>query len=173
LVNKVNYDKNPIYGFNQLPSFIAPFSDTFEWDIKMFKAITEEYINRSFLFNRRKDNWLADGMQTYLMIKYVEKYYPEIKAIGSASKIWGIRNFNIAKIDFNQKYNFVHQFAARKNLDQALTMQADSLSNFNRKITNKYKAGIGLQYLNHYLGNQKIDSAIVHFSKAYVSKKNK
>jgi hypothetical protein len=171
LVNKVNYDKNPIYGFNQLPSFIAPFSDTFEWDIKMFKAITEEYINRSFLFNRRKDNWLADGMQTYLMIKYVEKYYPEIKAIGSASKIWGIRNFNIAKIDFNQKYNFVHQFAARKNLDQALTMQADSLSNFNRKITNKYKAGIGLQYLNHYLGNQKIDSAIVHFSKAYVSKK--
>jgi len=170
-INKVNYDKNPIYGFNQLPSFIAPFSDTFEWDIKMFKAITEEYINRSFLFNRRKDNWLADGMQTYLMIKYVEKYYPEIKAIGSASKIWGIRNFNIAKIDFNQKYNFVHQFAARKNLDQALTMQADSLSNFNRKITNKYKAGIGLQYLNHYLGNQKIDSAIVHFSKAYVSKK--
>lgn len=170
-INKTDYDKNPIYGFNQLPSFIAPFSDTFEWDIKMFKSITYEYINHTFLFNKRKDTWLADGLQTYLMIKYVEKYYPEIKAIGSASKIWGIRNFNIAKIDFNQKYNFVHQFAVRKNLDQALTMQADSLSNFNRKITNKYKAGIGLQYLNHYLGNQKIDSAIINFSKAYAGKK--
>lgn len=170
-INKTDYDKNPIYGFNQLPSFIAPFSDTFEWDIKMFKSITYEYINHTFLFNKRKDTWFADGLQTYLMMKYVEKYYPEIKAIGSASKIWGIRNFNIAKIDFNQKYNFVHQFAVRKNLDQALTMQADSLSNFNRKITNKYKAGIGLQYLNHYLGNQKIDSAIVRFSKAYAGKK--
>jgi len=172
-INKIDYEKNPIYGFNQLPSFIAPFSDTFEWDIKMFKTITDEYINRIFLFNKRKDTWLADGLQTYLMIKYVEKYYPEIKAIGSASKLWGIRNFNLAKIYFNQKYNFVHQFAARKNLDQALTMQADSLSNFNRKITNKYKAGIGLQYLNHYLGNHKIDSAIVNFSKANANKKTK
>ena len=171
LINKADYDKNPIYGFNQLPSFIAPFSDTFEWDIKMFKVLTEKYINSTFLFNPRKDTWLANGLQTYLMIKYVEKYYPEIKAIGSASKLWGIRNFNLAKINFNQKYNFVYQFAARKNLDQALTMQADSLSNFNRKITNKYKAGIGLLYLNHYLGDNKIDTAIVNFSKTYANKK--
>ncbi|MCF6182833.1 aminopeptidase [Lutibacter sp.] len=173
LINKVDYDKNPVYGFNQLPSFIAPFSDTFEWDIKMFKIITEKYINNLFLFNKRKDTWLPNGLQTYLMIKYVEKFYPEVKAIGSASKLWGIRNFNLAKISFNQKYNFVHQFAARKNLDQALTMQADSLSNFNRKITNKYKAGIGLQYLNHYLGNNKIDSAIVNFSNTYANKRTK
>jgi hypothetical protein len=171
LINKADYDKNPIYGFSQLPSFIAPFSNAFEWDIKMFKVLTQEYINRTFLFNRRKDYWLSGGLQTYLMIKYVEKYYPEIKAIGSASKLWGIRNFNIAKINFNQKYNFIHQFAARKNLDQALTMRADSLSNFNRKITNKYKAGIGLQYLNHYLGHNKIDSAIVNFSNTYSNKR--
>jgi hypothetical protein len=172
-VNKTDYDKNPIYGFNQLPSFIAPFSDTFEWDIKMFKILTDEYINRTFLFDKRKDTWLAYGLQTYLMIKYVNKYYPEVKAIGSASKFWAIRNFNIAKINFNEKYNFVHQFAARKNLDQALTMRADSLSNFNRKIVNKYKAGLGLQYLNHYLGEAKIDSAIVNFSKANTNKKTK
>jgi len=173
LINKADYDKNPVYGFNQLPRFLAPFSDSFEWDIKMFKVLTNEYINKTFLFNRRNDTWLADGIQTYLMMKYVDKYYPEIKAIGNVSKLWGVRNFNLAKINFNQKYNFVHQFAARKNLDQTLTMQADSLSNFNRKITNKYKAGIGLHYLNHYLGKNKMDKAIQVFSKTYANKKTK
>ena len=87
------------------------------------------------LFNKREDYWLANGLQSYLMIKYVEKFYPEVKAIGNISKIWGVKNFSIAKIDFNDKYHFVYQFAARKNLDQALTENAGSLSNFNRKIT--------------------------------------
>ncbi|MFD0760980.1 aminopeptidase [Lutibacter aestuarii] len=170
LVNKIEYDKNPVYGFNQLPSFLAPYADNFEWDIKLFKVISKKYIDQLFLFNMREDAWLADGLQTYLMLKYVEKYYPEIKAIGTVSKIWGIRNFNLAKISFNQKYPFVYQFAARKNLDQALTTQADSLSNFNRKIVNKYKAGLGLQYLENFVGDSIITNAIKNYSKKYTGK---
>ncbi|WP_456377539.1 aminopeptidase [Lutibacter sp.] len=163
-INKIEYDKNPVYGFNQLPSFLAAYSDTFEWDIQVFKVLSKKYINNTFLFNKREDYWFADGLQTYLMLKYVEKFYPETKAIGNISKLWGVKNFNLAKIDFNEKYHFVYQFAARKNLDQALTTQADSLSNFNRKIANKYKAGLGIKYLETYLENSSMQSIIWDFS---------
>lgn len=153
MINNITYAKNPVYGFNQLPQFLSPFPDAFEWDIKMFKALTRKYIDNTLLVNHREDMWLVDGIQAYLMMLYVEEFYPEIKAMGNISKIWGIRSFNIAKLDFNDKYPFVYQFSARKNFDQALTTQADSLSNFNRKIVNKYKAGLGLRYLDEYLGD--------------------
>ena len=172
-INRIDYDKDPVYGFNQLPSFLTPFSDNFEWDIKMFKVLVQKYISTKFLFNQREDVWLADGLQTYLMMKYVETYYPEMKAIGNISKIWGIRSFNLAKIDFNDKYYFVYQFASRKNLDQSLTTPADSLSNFNQKIANKYKAGIGIKYLENYLGEETITNAIIDFSKKNTTKKTK
>ncbi|VAW20092.1 Aminopeptidase N, partial [hydrothermal vent metagenome] len=109
--------------------------------------------------------------QTYLMMKYVEKYYPEVKALGNISTLWGIKNFSLAKLNFNDKYHFVYQFAARKNLDQALTTQADSLSNFNRKIVNKYKAGLGIKFLENYLGETTITNAIINFSKKNAHKK--
>ena len=163
MVNKISYAKNPVYGFNQLPQFLSPFPDAFEWDIKMFKSLTRKYIDNTLLVNHREDMWLVDGIQTYLMMKYVEEFYPEIKAMGNISKIWGVRSFNIAKLDFNDKYPFVYQFASRKNYDQALTTHADSLSNFNRKIVNKYKAGLGLRYLDEYLGDSIIPKKIKEY----------
>jgi len=160
LINQISYFKNPIYGLNQLPKLFNPFSGVFEWDIKMFKVLTKKYLENTLLVNRRNDYWLINGIQTYLMMQYVEKYYPEIKAMGNVSKIWGVRNYSIAKLDFNGKYPFVYQFAARTNLDQSLTTRADSLSNFNRKIVNKYKAGIGLRYLDEYLKDSIISKSI-------------
>lgn len=163
LVNKISYDKNPIYGLNQLPKMFNPFSGVFEWDIKMFKALTRKYLENTLIINRRTDAWLLDGIQSYLMMQYVKEFYPEIKAMGTISRIWGVRSYSIAKLNFNDKYPFVYQFAARKNLDQALTTPADSLSTFNRKIVNKYKAGIGLQYLNEYLQNNIVPQSIKAF----------
>ncbi len=163
LVNKITYDKNPVYGLNQLPKILNPFNDVFEFDIKHFKALTNKYINNTILTNRRKDTWLNDGIQTFLMMKYIEKYYPEINAMGKISKIWGIRSYKIAKLKFNDKFPFVFQFATRKNLDQALTTPTDSLSTFNRKIVNKYKSGIGLQYLDSYLNNEIIKKSLQQF----------
>ncbi len=171
VLTQAAYDKNPIYGFNQLPKAFHPFNDTFEWDIKMFKALSEKFIDRSLLFNLRNDAWLADGLQTYLMIQYVNTYYKDVKAIGNLSKMWGLRSFNIAKLNFNSKYPFVYQFAARKNLDQALTTRTDSLSNFNRKIVNKYKAGMGLKYLEAYLGDAVLKQTIKNFYRKFKLKK--
>lgn len=171
LVNEITYDKNPIYGLNQLPALFNPFSGAFEWDLKMFKALTRKYLENTLFLNRRTDAWLLDGIQAYLMMQYVEHYYPEVTAMGNISKIWGIKSFTIAKLGFNDKYAFVYQFAARRNYDQPLTMQADSLSNFNRKIVNKYKAGLGLHYLDEYLNHEIIPQSIREFYVKSLTKK--
>ncbi|MCL7763201.1 aminopeptidase [Polaribacter sp. Z014] len=162
-IDKATQSKNPIYGLNQLPSFLRPFSDTFKWDITMFKALTKRYIENTLLLNKRKDYWLIDGIQNYLMIEYVEEYYPEVKLLGKVSNSWFAKRFNISKLDFNDKYPFVYQFTARKFLDQALNTSADSLSNFNRKIVSKYKAGLGLRFLKGYLGDSILNNTIQEF----------
>lgn len=163
LVNDVTYFKNPVYGFNQLPKSLTPFSDVFEWDIKMFKTLTSKYIENTILVNKREDFWLAEGVQIYLMMEYVSEFYPEIKAIGNISKIWGIKHYNLAKLDFNGKYPFVYQFSARKNIDQSLITRKDSLSNFNRQIVNKYKAGLGLRYLDEFLKDSIVINSLRQF----------
>ena len=163
LVNRTSYLKQPVYGFNQLPKKMNPFSDVFEWDIKLFKALTGRYIQNTLIMNKREDAWLPDGIQIYLMMAYVNQYYPEVKAIGNISKKWGINRFNISKLDFNGKYPFVYQFSARNQLDQALTTRSDSLSNFNLKLVNRYKSGLGLRYLESYLNDSIIRSSLKDF----------
>jgi hypothetical protein len=169
-VDEISQNKNPIYGLNQLPKFLSPFSDVFDRDITYFKAIVRKYLENTLLLNRRTDYWLIDGIQTYLMMEYVKEFYSDVKLLGTVSKAWGVRNFNFSKLDFNDKYPFVYQFGARRFLDQALTTRADSLSNFNRKIANKYKAGLGLQYLKGYLGDSIINQSLKEF---FVSNKLK
>jgi len=162
-IDKASQRKNPIYGLNQLPKFIRPFPDVFEWDLTMLKALTKKYIDNTMLLDKRKDYWLTDGLQAYLMMVYVSKYYPEIKLAGNISKIWGFRSFNFSKLNFNDKYPFIYQFSARQFLDQPLNTRADSLSNFNRKIVSKYKAGLGLRYLADYVGDSIIKQSFQEF----------
>jgi len=162
-IDKASQSKNPIYGLNQLPKFIRPFPDVFEWDLTMLKALTKKYIDNTMLLDKRKDYWLTDGLQAYLMMCYVSEYYPEIKLAGNISKIWGFRSFNFSKLNFNDKYPFIYQFSARQFLDQPLNTRADSLSNFNRKIVSKYKAGLGLRYLADYVGDSIIRQSFQEF----------
>ncbi|WP_299665121.1 aminopeptidase [uncultured Polaribacter sp.] len=162
-VDEVMRRKDPVYGLSQLPSFIRPFSDVFKYDLTLFKALSKKYLKQTLLVNERSDYWIIDGLQNYLMIEYVNKFYPEIKLIGTASNSWFLKRFNISKLKFNQKYQFVYQFTARKFLDQSLKTSADSLSNFNRRIVSKYKAGLGFTYLKGYLGKDALNKSIKLF----------
>ncbi len=162
-IDKATQSKNPIYGLNQLPKFIRPFPDVFEWDLTMLKALTKKFIENTLLLDKREDYWLTDGLQTYLMMSYVSNYYPEIKLTGNVSKMWGLRNFNFSKLNFNDKYPFIYQFSARQFLDQSLNTRSDSLSNFNRKIVSKYKAGLGLRYLSDYIGDSIVRESFQEF----------
>jgi hypothetical protein len=162
-VDKITQSKDPVYGLSQLPNFLRPFSDSFKADVTMFKALSRKYIENTLLLNKRKDYWILDGLQNYLMLEYIEEFYPDVKLLGELSNRWFIKNFHISKQNFNDKYPLVHQFVSRTFLDQALITSADSLSNFNRKIASKYKAGLGFRYLKGFLGDSVLNSSIREF----------
>ncbi|NVK52710.1 MAG: aminopeptidase [Flavobacteriaceae bacterium] len=166
LLDELTQKKNPIYGLNQLPSFLNPFTNIFEIDITFFKALTKTFIDNTLIINKRKDYWLTDGIETFLLMEYVKKHYPDVALLGAVSDFWFTKRYNFSKLRFNDKYPLIYQFSARRFLDQALTTRLDSLSNFNRKIGNKYKAGLGLQYLKGFVG----DTVIKESFKAFYNK---
>ena len=162
-IDKITQRKDPVYGLTQLPSFLRPFTENFKADITMFKALSRRFIENTLLLNKRKDYWLLDGLQNYLMIEYIEEFYPDTKLLGKFSNYWIVKSFNFSKVNFNDKYPLIYQLISRKFLDQSLSTSADSLSNFNRKIANKYKAGLAFRYLKNFIGDSIFNNTLYEF----------
>ena len=167
LVSEIDFNKNPIYGLNQLPRFIRPYDEQFQFEMKFLKTALLSYIRESLFLNPRKEKWVTDALVNYVMIRYVETFYPDQKLLGKLSDVWAVRSFHLAKMDFNERYPFFYMLTARKNLDQALSTPNDSLIKFNQKIANTYKAGLGLAYLAAYIGKDKIDASIKEYYQSY------
>lgn len=165
LVSRIDYGKNPLYGLNQLPDFLRPFPDQFQYELKLLKSALKKYINNILLLNPRKEHWLSEGLQIYYMIKYVEDYYPDMKLLGTLANVWGIRAFHAADVDFNFQYFLYSMEIARKNRDQPLTTSKDSLIKFNANIAGKYKAGVGLNYLDKFTDDIDLSETITAFLK--------
>ena len=171
LVSELEYDKNPLYGINQLPNFIRPYSAQFQFELKFLKTALYNSIHESLNIDARKDKWIIDAMVNYLMINYVQENYPNQKLLGKLSRIWGVRSFNLAKMDFNDQYSLLSMLSSRKNLGQALSMQSDSLTKYNQQISNTYKSGLGMSYLADYIGKEKIEQSIKSFYNTYKQKR--
>lgn len=129
----------------------------------LLKNTISNYLDNTLLIDPRKDHWLKDGLETYFLIKYIEEHYPNTKLIGSLAKIWGVRSFHIADLDFNAQYGLTYMHMARTNRDQPLSMAKDSLLKFNKNLANKYKAGVGLKYLEDYLNADILQSSILEY----------
>jgi hypothetical protein len=167
LLTEIEYKKDPLYGLNQLPDFIRPFPDNFQYELKLLKTALNSYLENTLLVNPRKDYWLKDGLQIYFLMKYVEEYYPDMKLLGTFANIWGIRSFHAADLDFNSQYQLFFMQMVRTNRDQPLTMSKDSLLKFNANIANKYKAGIGLKYLDDFVNSNILETTISEFLNRY------
>lgn len=170
MVSEEEYGRSPNYGINQLPSFLRPFPDSFQYDLKLLKIATQAYLDNTLFLDDRKEHWVKEGIQIYLMMAYINTYYKDMKLLGKLSKIWGIRNYHLAQMDFNDQYPLLYMLTARNNTDQPLNISRDSLIKFNERIANRYKSGVGLAYLNSYLGDHYIDRKIKEYYNAYAQK---
>jgi len=163
VVSENDYKTNPVYGLNQLPRFISPFPDGFEYDMEQLKTMTRHYIDNTLIMDSRDDYWLLDALQIYLMMEYVDTYYPKMKIIGNLSNWWIIRWAHAAELEFNDQYPILYLNMARNNLQQALTTPKDSLLKFNMNIANSYYGATGLRYLSDYLGEGILNASIQQF----------
>lgn len=167
MIAEVDYTKNPFYGPNLLPAFIRPYSEQFQFEMKILKTALNSVVKESLYFDERKERWVFDAIVNYLMIKYVKKYYPDKKFTGKLANVWGFRSYNLAKMDFNEQYYLFQMVSVRRNDHQSLSTPNDSLTRWNQKIANRYKAGLGLAYLGEYIGYETIDECIKTFFNAY------
>jgi hypothetical protein len=167
MVTEIDVTKNPIYGLNQLPNFIRPFPENFHFELKLLKNAIGNYLTNVLLVNPRKDQWLQDGIETYYLMKYIEQEYPNTKLLGKLADIWGIRAFHAADLEFNEQYRLFYTHMSRTNRDQSLTTSKDSLTKFNNNLGNKAKAGIGLMYLEDFIGDKSFQNHIKTFLKSH------
>mgnify|MGYP001157560340 FL=1 len=170
LVLRKDYAKNPIFGVGQL-AFLNPFPDEFIYETKFMKAYLASYLNELFSINKRKDHWITGGIQTYLMMQYVEEFYPSGKFLGDLYrfKILGIRPFNsysAANIGFNESFSFIAEFGEHGNRQQQDTLGKERLTKINELYAIPYHVGAGLNYLGNYLGDDVLAKSIKSFSKS-------
>ena len=166
-VSQVDYERNPFYGLNQLPSFLSPFPDEFIFEIKFLKTYLNNYLKNSLHLNPRKDNWIYDGIQVYAMMKYIDENHPDMKMFGSLSTYKLLKGFNLTNVNFNEQYSYFYMLMARKNLDQPLSNPKNTLIKFNEQIASKYRAGLSFRYLDDYIGQQTIPKSIQKFYKNF------
>lgn len=163
MVTQADYDRNPTYGINQLPAFISPYPDSFIYEIRFLKTYLNNYLKNTLKLDPRKDNWLYDGIQIELMMKYIEQYHADRKMMGQLSN-WGIlKGHNIFKISFNSQYNYIYLLTARKNLDQPIGDPKNTFIKFNEQIAGKYRAGLSVRYLDDYLGDSIVPQSVAEF----------
>lgn len=167
LVDRNTVGKNSLRDLYGIPNWLKPYPENFKWETRFFKALSSKYIDDVLLLDKRKDYWLSNGIQTFLLIEYIRKYYPDITVFGRFSKLWGFKKYNLAKLKQSEKQAFLYQLSARRFFDQSLNTSADSLSNFNRKVISQYKAGLGFKYLQDYLGDEVLKQSFREFYNLY------
>lgn len=162
-VSQADYVQNPFYGLNQLPSFINTFADDFVYELKFLKTYTDKYLKQHVKLDPRTDNWIYDGIQVYLMMNYIDTYYPHMKMTGGLARMKLLKGYTLMKEPFNGQYSYFYMLMARKNLDQAVGASKDSLLKFNEQIAGKYRAGLSVKYLDSYLGEGIVNKSILEF----------
>jgi hypothetical protein len=159
-IAQVDYDRNPFYGLNQLPSFLSPFPNEMLFELKFLKTYTSSFLEKALHLDPRKDNWIYDGIQVYLMMNYIEENYPDLTMMGNISKLKLLKSYHFMNINFNDQYSYFYLLMARKNLDQTIGNSKDTFLKFNEQISGKYRAGLSLKYLESYLGKEIVSSSI-------------
>lgn len=165
VVSEADYERNPFYGLNQLPSFLSPFENDFVYEIKFLKTYLNAYLRNTLKLDPRKDHWLYDGIQVYTMMRYMDAYYPDAKMMGNVAKRKLLKGYTITQLPFNEQYSYFFMLMARKNLDQAVSEPKNEQIKFNDQIATKYRSGLNFRYLSSYIGASNLNSAVTSFVK--------
>lgn len=160
LVSRSDYEENPFYGLNQLPSFLSPFSDKFLEEIIFLKAFVKSYLIENVHLNRREFNWVYKGIEIFLIDKYIKNYYPNVKFLGSIAGYSILKNYELSDLNFTDLFLNYSEYIQRANLHQEDILSSDKLTKINNEISSPYHTGIGLLYLEKTMGVENFNSLI-------------
>ena len=148
IISDVDYNNNKIYDLNIISKILQVYPENFNYELQLLKVLLSKVLDNSLITNPRSEYWLKDGIQTYIMISYVEEFYPKISLAGSLSKFPGLKKLYASKLNYNDKYFLGILHMHRINNTQKLSIPKDSLLKFNERIANNYKSGLLLYDLS-------------------------
>ena len=134
MISRVDLKKNPIYGLNLLPGFLSPFSKEFEYELTVAKNLIRLYLDQYLRMNPREDYWLKSGLETVLLMDFVDVFYKDQMMLGKLANMWGIKTYNLAKLKYNEQYQLTYLYMVRTGRDQALNLHKDELLKFNANL---------------------------------------
>lgn len=164
VISQKEYDANAFYGLNMLPAFLSPFTNETIYEMQFLKTYLNSYLKNNLQIDNRKNYWISDALEIYLISKYVSENYPDLKMTGSIAKIKFINSYHLINLYFNEQFNYFYMVTARKNLDQAFSESKPNLIKYNEKIGSKYHAGVNLSYLDQFLGGTTVTKSILELS---------
>ncbi len=167
LIPREDYESSPFYGLNQLPSFISPFSERFLEEIIFLKSYIKNYLNQKINLNKRDSHWIYNGLEIFLINKYISQYYPEVKFLGRLSRFGLIKNYEISKINFNDLFLNYSEYVQRLNLHQLDDQSSEFLTRINQEIASPYHSGVGLIYIESIIGEIEFNELIKSVSNIY------
>lgn len=163
MISRVDLKKHPIYGLNLLPGFLSPFSKEFEYELTVAKNLIRLYLDQYLRMNPREDYWLKSGLETVLLMDFVDVFYKDQMMLGKLANMWGIKTYNLAKLKYNEQYQLTYLYMVRTGRDQALNLHKDELLKFNANLSTKYKAAKGLIFLEDLMEGSRIEDWIKEF----------
>ena len=172
IISKKNQSRRPIYGINNLPKIVSPYNESFLFEYNFLKEYLHSYFEESISFHKRKDYWVVDGMVIYLMMDYIDKYYPNLKLIGKYADLKILKNRNYANFAFNEQFRLFENIISSRNIGQSIITPLDSLTRINLKIINPYKSGTGMKMLSEILGDEILNTSIKKYFKQNSFKNN-
>ena len=167
LIPREDYESSPFYGLNQLPSFISPFSERFLEEIIFLKSYIKNYLNQKINLNKRDSHWIYNGLEIFLINKYINQYYPEVKFLGRLSRFGLIKNYEISKINFNDLFLNYSEYVQRLNLHQLDDQSSEFLTRINEEIASPYHSGVGLIYIESIIGEIEFNELIKSVTNIY------
>lgn len=168
LVLQLDHDKNPFYGLNLLPNWINLYSDVLRFELEFLKSHLSSYLN-NLPIDKRKESWIIGGMQVYILIKYIEEYYPDLKFLGTLSKLKILKNYSWNNLDFNKSYLLYVQAVEAAQLHQPDKLSKEKLHRENHLRSTPYRVGIGFRYLEEYFKDELPEVEFEHILKEYFS----
>ena len=172
VLSKFDLEKDPVYGLNNIPDILNPFEKSFIIEFSVLKLVISKYLKNLYPLHKRKDYWQIKGIETFLLIDYIEEYYPNLNLIGKFSNLSIIKNREYSKFKFSEQFRLFDNIISSRNISQPISSQLDSLTRINYKVINPYKSGLALKMLDDYLGDDKVSKSILEFSINNKLKKN-
>jgi len=173
--SKTKREQN-FFGADEIDIWIGrlkPFTAAERNALKLFQQLSYEYTDRLFITDRTKDHWLKNGLQYYLMMKYTDRYFPDLKLVGHLSdnfRLLGMRPFNFfdaAKLKLNDRYKLLFLYVALQSFDQPINTPFDRLSQLNQIVVSGFKTGFTFYYIDKFLETGEFYSMIKDFSLKY------